>query len=97
MLQQSQSVVKRVFFLNATHCADECSLPACAGDTSDESLDFHGDLHDLEECSSVEEDMQAQTVRNNEISFNEQIFNTADSSAPFLQPNSFSSDAHIST
>ena len=66
----------------------------CAGESRNDSVDLPGDLYDLEECSTIEDNDQESTDLNEPTSFNERLFNTADSTAPFLQPNSSSSAAH---
>ncbi|KAK9866306.1 hypothetical protein WJX84_009394 [Apatococcus fuscideae] len=53
------------------------------GETSDESLDFHGDLYDLEECSEPD-DLGQDTAQNASSNL---FLNTADSTSPFLLAN----------
>ena len=54
-----------------------------SGETSDESLDFHGDLYDLEECSEPD-DLGQDTAQNASSNL---FLNTADSTSPFLLAN----------
>ena len=80
--QSCNSACCQALLTDTTKHADRQNVHA--GDTSNDSLDFHRSLEDLAECSTTDEEETFQAERQ----FNAQFLNTADSTAPFLEASS---------